>query len=234
MLEAHRFDGVDLDLEGQVAAPRKGFAAFVAAFSTRLRAIDSTWTIVLNTLPQSALDPETLYDVTALAPYVDQFFVMAYDMSDFEVPGATAPLAGTDLSDASSLASYVASVPASKVILGIPFYGYDFTATRPRLPADTIGSPTAVTYDQIVAAGRAALWDPVTETPFVSFHRGRHWHQTWFDDPASVALKVALAAAFKVGGVGTWEVGMVTGQPQMDAALDGGSPPRRTPLATEP
>ncbi len=234
LLQANDFDGVDLDLEGQDPGPRAGFAKLVASFSTRLRAIDHSWSIVLNTLPQSAMGPETLYNVKALAPYVDQFFVMAYDMTDFEVPGASAPLTGADLSDVSTLASFVATVPASKVILGIPFYGYDFTASRPTPPSAAIGNADAVTYDEIVAAGRSAQWDPVTETPFASFRRGKHWHQTWYDDPTSVALKVALAAAFDVAGVGAWEVGMASGEPQMETVLDGGSAPLRLGLATQP
>ena len=234
LMRTNGFDGVDLDLEGQLASARHGFVGFVAAFSKRLRAIDPSWTIVLNTFPQSAVDPESFFDVKALSPYVDQLFVMAYDMTDLQVPGATAPLEGADLSDASSLASYVATVPPSKVILGIPFYGYDFTASRATPPSATVGSPYAVTYAAVVAAGRPSLWDPTTETPFQSFKRGGHWHQTWCDDPTSVALKVALAAAFKIGGVGAWELGMAYGQTSMTTALDGGSPPRRLPLATQP
>ncbi|MHB1987833.1 MAG: glycosyl hydrolase family 18 protein [Acidimicrobiales bacterium] len=234
LLQAHGFDGVDLDLEGQLTSSRQGFVQFIAAFSRRLRAIDPTWAIVLNTFPQSAVDSQGFFDVQALAPYVDRFFVMAYDMSDQQVPGATAPLVGAELSDASTLASYAAAVPASKVLLGIPFYGYDFTATRAKLPANTIGSPYAVTYKSIVATGRTALWDPVTETPYVSFRRSGQWHQTWFDDPTSIALKVAMAASFKVAGVGAWELGMAAGQPAMTNVLDGGSPPRRLPLATQP
>lgn len=234
LLETNKFDGVDLDLEGQQASSRNGFVSFVAAFSKRLRAIDSTWTIVLNTFPQAAVDPTNFFNVKALAPYVNQLFVMAYDMGDTQEPGPTAPLVGDNLTDASALASYVATVPPAKVILGIPFYGYDFTASRGKLPADTIGSPDAVTYDSIVASPRSALWDPASETPYQSFKLSGTWHQLWFEDPTSVALKVALAAAFKVGGVGSWELGMASGQPQMTATLDGGSPPVHGGLATEP
>lgn len=229
ILREYGFDGVDLDLEGQEAAARAGFVRFMAAFSARLGALDPSATIVLNTFPQSAVDPASFFDVRALAPYVDQFFVMAYDMSDQQSPGATAPLTGAELSDASSLASYVATVPASKVILGIPFYGYDFTATRGTLPADTIGVPYPVSYDAVLAAGRRVLWDPGTETPYNSFRRGGQWHQTWFDNPVSVALKVALAAAYHCAGVGAWELGMANGQDEMTVLLDGGSPPLRSP-----
>lgn len=230
----YHFDGVDLDLEGQEAGDRAGFVRFVTAFSKRFRSLDSTYTIVLNTFPQSAVDPESLFDVKALAPLVDQIFVMAYDMSDLEIPGSASPLTGAELSDASSLASYVSTVAPGKVILGIPFYGYDFTASRREPPSLTVGKAYPVSYDEVVAAGRPALWDPSTETPFTSFKRGRRWHETCFEDPVSVALKVALAAAYKAGGVGAWELGMAVGQGEMTAALDGGSTPVHLGLATQP
>jgi spore germination protein YaaH len=225
VMSADGFDGVDLDLEGQLASARLGFVRFVAAFSSRLRALEPSATIVLNTLPQSAVDPESFFDLKALAPFVDQFFVMAYDMSDLQSPGPTAPLVGAELCDASSLASYVATVGSSKVILGIPFYGYDFTTARAGSHAVTVGDPEAVSYDQVLAAGRPAQWDPSTETPYISFRDKGRWHETWYDNPLSVALKVALAAAFRTAGVGAWELGMASGQDEMTALLDGGSPP---------
>ncbi|HLI42986.1 MAG TPA: glycosyl hydrolase family 18 protein [Acidimicrobiales bacterium] len=227
LMRADGFDGVDLDLEGQLASARAGFVRFMAAFSSRLRALEPSTTIVLNTLPQSAVDEEGFFDVRALAPFVDQFFVMAYDMSDLRSPGPTAPLVGAELCDASSLASYVATVPASKVILGIPFYGYDFTLSRSGRAAGTVGEPEAVSYDQVLAAGRPAAWDPSTETPYISFRDKGRWHETWYDNPLSVALKVALAAAFRTAGVGAWELGMASGQDEMTVLLDGGSPPLR-------
>lgn len=230
LLAAHGFDGVDLDIEGQEAFDRAPFVKFVAAFSSRLRALGPHYSIVLNSYPQSAVDPASFFDVKALSPYVNDFFVMAYEMNDQSSPGPTAPLVGENLSDASALASYEAVVPSSKIILGIPFYGYDFTASRKNPPAITVGTPYAVTYAEVVATGRAALWDPTSETAYESFKRSGQWHQIWFDDPVSVALKVALAAAFHTAGVGAWEIGMAGAQQAMITALDGGSAPVRLPL----
>jgi spore germination protein YaaH len=238
LLSGTGFDGVDLDLEGEDASSRGGFVAFVAAFSQRLRAIDRSWTIMLNTYPQSAEDPEGFFDVKALAPYVNEMFVMAYDMDDTEIPSADAPLDGADLSDVIALATYVGAGLGRKVILGIPFYGYDFPASGPANGAATTGSPYAVTYDQILASitvdGHKPLWDPVTETPYIVFKRKGAWHQTWFDDPVSAALKTALATEFRVAGVGAWELGMVARSPQMISVLEGQSPVVKLPLATQP
>jgi spore germination protein YaaH len=232
LLHAGGFDGIDLDLEGDSTADREGFVGFVSSYSSALKRIDPNWSVMLNTYPTSAFDPLGFFDVKALMPHVDQMFVMAYDMQNPEVPSATAPLTNASLDDAMTLAEYASVVPASRIILGIPLYGYDFPASSRFDGAATIGPPLAVTYSDIVSVGHPPKWDPITETPWTVFRRDRTWHQTWFDDPVSIALKTALAAQFHCAGVGVWELGMSGGDPNITAALLGGSPAVKLPLAS--
>ncbi len=235
LLSAGTLDGVDLDIEGDSTADRPGFVKFVAAFARTLRALGPGWTTMLDTYPTSAFDPLGFFDVKALMRYVDQLFVMAYDMQDPGIASATAPLANADLNDAATLAQYASVMPASRIVLGIPLYGYDFPTENKYDGSPATGNPVAVTYSEIVAAGRAPVWDPVTETPYTVFRRKGHWHQTWFDDPVSIALKSALAARYGCAGVGVWELGMAGGDASVTAALLGGSAPVKLPLrATRP
>jgi spore germination protein YaaH len=233
LLSAGEFDGVDLDIEGDSTPDRPGFVRFVASFSKQLRTLSPSWSIMIDTYPSSAFDAYGFFDVKALAPYVDELFVMAYDMQYPGVASATAPLANATLNDAMTLAEYASVVPARRIVLGIPLYGYDFPTTGRFDGAATKGTPVAVTYSEIVAARRPPLWDPVTETPFTVFKRKGKWHQTWFDDPVSIALKAALAARFGCAGVGVWELGMAGNDASVSAALLGGSPPTKLPLATK-
>jgi spore germination protein YaaH len=193
---------------------------------------------MLNTYPESAEAPAGFFDIKALAPYVNEFFVMAYDMDSTEIPSADAPLDGEYLSDAAALATYVSAGLGSKVILGIPFYGYDFPSSGAGRDAAVTSPPYAVTYDDILTSiavdHHKPLWDPDTDTPYTVFRYEKAWHQTWFDDPVSVALKTALADKFGVAGVGAWEIGMVANAPQMISALDGDSPAVKLLLATQP
>ncbi len=234
LLSRYSFDGIDLDFESEDALGRNGFVSFVKALTTRLAALDPSPDVMLNVFPQSVFDTGGFIDVQALAPVVDQLFVMAYDMEDTEVASADAPLTGADLSVAGTLAAYRAAGLAHKTILGIPFYGYDFPAGGPGFGAQAVGNPYAVTYDAVVSSivhdHHKPRWDPTTDTPYTVFKRGRQWHQTWFDDPVSVALKTAIAGQFGVAGVGAWELGMVKGQPQMVSLLTGGSPVVKLPL----
>ena len=231
LLSAGGFDGIDLDLEGNSTADRDGFVRFVASFSTTLRSLGPTWSIMLDTYPTSALDPLGFFDVKALMRYVDELFVMAYDMQDPDVASATAPLTNASWTDAITLAEYASVVPARRIVLGIPLYGYDFPSASRLDGAATTGPPLAVTYAEIVAARHSPSWDPVTETPWTVFKRDGKWHQTWFDDPVSIALKSALAAQFDCAGVGVWELGMSGNDSSITDALLGGSPPLKLPLA---
>ncbi len=235
LLADDELDGVDVDVEGSGPAERPGFVAFMRAFASHLRANDPGAAIVVDTYPGSAGDPQSFFDVAALAPLVDSIFVMAYDMYQTGYASPNAPLTNPDLglSDVQSMLAYVKAVPPRKLLLGVPFYGYDFTTRSGTPGAPTkIKLPEAVTWQTIVAAGHRAQWDPNSDTPWYGFRLKGVWHETYFDDPASIALKTALASDLHLQGVGVWALGMEAGDASMLAALLGGTGPRKLPLTT--
>jgi hypothetical protein len=223
-------DGVDIDIEGTSHADRAGFVRFIADFVAALRHDGMDKTVVLNCYPESAGSSTDFFDVAKLAPLVDQVFIMDYAMEQYANSTANAPLTNGDLglSDVQSLIQYRKVVPASKLILGIPFYGVDFTTMTGAPGSLTLTeSPAVETYETIAAGGRTPLWDPGSQTVWTRFRVGTTWHETWYDDPVSVAIKRALAAEFHLGGVGVWALGFEGDATAMLRALDGGSPPYR-------
>ena len=76
----------------------------------------------------------------------------------------------------------------------------------------------------IAASGHPTYWDPVTQTAWTSYLDGTQWHETYFDDPTSLALKAELASLFHIAGVGIWALGMDGNDPAMIAALLGNAP----------
>jgi spore germination protein YaaH len=159
---------------------------------------------------------------------------MSYSLQSNDHGSAGSPLVTDDLgySAVQSLVEYTKLVPAAKLILGMPFYGFDFVTRSGRPGAlASAAAPTSQTYKAILHAGFPPLWDPTTETPFSRFVRDGQWHQLWYDDPTSIALKVALAANFHTAGVGAWAYGMEDGNALMLSALAGDRAPLRTSLA---
>ncbi len=223
-VSAKNLDGVNFDFEGQGSADRTGLTALITQVSNALHAANPHWQVTMATYASAAGDSAGFYDVAALAPAVDGFFVMAYDMNSQTTPSATSPLTGGGFTDLEALQQFTSVVPASKVILGVPFYGYDWPTTDGTPTAQATGAESPLSDAVIQAAGHPTYWDPTTQTPWTSYQVGTQWHETFFDDPTSLALKAQLANLFHVAGVGIWALGMDGNNPADIAALLGNAP----------
>ena len=115
-------------------------------------------------------------------------------------------------------------VPASKIVLGLPYYGYDWPTSSGAASAPATGPEAPLSYATIKAAGHPTYWDAATDTPWTSYQVGTQWHTTYYDDPTSMALKAQLASFFHIAGVGIWALGMDGNDPAMIAALLGNAP----------
>jgi hypothetical protein len=227
-------NGVNLDIEGSNPAEAKGFVAFVTAFVGDIRRTDPSAEIVLDSYAASASGSLNFFDIPALAPLVNRIFVEAYQLNDTDTSSPNAPIASSSLgySVVQSLVQYEKEAPAAELVLGVPFYGLDFETVGSRLGAAAITtSPTEVTYNAVLSAARKSLWDPASGTPYAIFRKGGKWHQLWFDDPASIALKVALALKLGVAGVGAWSLGMESDSSQMLTAMTGGVAPEKVVIS---
>ncbi|MGH9067308.1 MAG: glycosyl hydrolase family 18 protein, partial [Acidimicrobiales bacterium] len=223
-ISSEPLDGVNFDFEGTGAGDRQGLVATIGQVSRLLKSADPHWQVTVDTYGGSASDPAGFFDVAGLAPYVDAFFVMAYDMGSRSTPSPNAPLSGSGWTDADVVASYTSVVPASKVVLGIPFYGYEWATAGDALGAAAISGGVPVTYATLAGAGHPSYWDAAASSPWTAWRSGGSWHQALYDGPTSVALKAALADQAGLRGVGVWALGMAGGDPSMMAALLGQAP----------
>ncbi len=233
-VQAKSLDGVNIDFEGQGSRDRTGLTALVTQVSAALHATNPHWQVSMATYGSAASDAGGFSDVAALAPSVDAFFVMAYDMNDKAHPSATSPLVGPAYTDVTVIEQYLAVVPPQKIILGLPYYGYDWPTTDGTLAATATGPETPLTYATVVGAGHPVYWDPTTNTPWTAYKDGDQWHETFFDDPTSMALKAQLANFFKIAGVGIWALGMDGNDPAMLGALLGHAPAVKDPTIGPP
>jgi spore germination protein YaaH len=138
-VEAKNLDGVNLDFEGQGSADQAGLTALVGTVSAAVHAADPHYQVTMDTYASAAGDPAGFYDIAALASEVDGFFVMAYDLNLQGAPSAVSPLTSDMFSDETTLTQYTAVVPAAKVVLGLPFYGYDWPTANGSLSAAAPG-----------------------------------------------------------------------------------------------
>jgi hypothetical protein len=223
---AKHLDGVNLDFEGGGAAQRAGLTALVASVAGAVHAVNPHFQVTVDTYGSAASDPESFYDVRALASVSDGLFVMAYGLNYGALPTPQSPITSSEMSDVAEAAQYASTVPPSKVIFGTSYFGYSWATTNGTMAAHAVATGTPVTYAQLAASGHPIYWDPVTQTAWTSYETGGQWYEDYVSNPASVYLVAQLAQQEGFRGVGVWALGMDGNDPQMTAALDGKAPPQ--------
>lgn len=154
----------------------------------------------------------------AVSELVDHIFLMAYDFSGpwDSRTGHNAPLDGAD---AAITAWIRQGVPAEKLVLGIPLYGYIFQgASGLNQP---FSSAKSVPYDVLKRDYLPVLQKKQDAAAQVPYLTGGGQFIT-YDDPESAAAKGALARERGLGGVGFWELSQDRAGELVQAALTEG------------
>jgi spore germination protein YaaH len=234
LLDAKALDGVNFDFEGDGGGDQAGLTNLISGVAAALRGADPHWQITMDTYASSAGDSGGFYNIRALAPAVDAFFVMDYELNLQGSPSAASPLTSGQFSSLTTLQQYTSAAPASKIILGVPFFGIDWPTTDGTMAANAAGGADDIPDSQAAANG-PEYWDPVTDTAWTSYQVGSQWHESYYEGLNGLFDVSQLAAFFNVRGVGIWALGMENNDAQMIAALDGinpGAPPGAGPPAT--
>ncbi len=155
---------------------------------------------------------ENVYRNKALAGYTDAVFLMGYEYHWSKAPetGAISPFDDSKQPDiVKSIAMLKDWYPDEKLIVGLPFYGYDWPCASPDPGAKTSGEGNLVTmYSALANAGiYGRLWDAGSHTPWYKYQSAGVWHQCWYEDTESLGLKFNYLKSASVAGVGFWALG---------------------------
>ncbi len=238
-VQAAGADGVDIDFEPMPADQKANMVTFMRALTDTFHT-NIPGSIV--TLAMPAVDWSDRWDYNALAQIVDGLFIMGYDYhwSSGLTAGPSSPLAGFSRDVTWTVDDYLTKTEgnAAKIILGLPYYGYDWPVESSGKYAATSGSASSrfysVAYDMAQTHGRQ--WDETSSTPWFNY-QSDGFRQVWYDDSLSLSLKYDLALEKDLAGVGMWALGYDGSRPELWGALADHftttvvPPPRPTTLA---
>ncbi|MET9922142.1 glycoside hydrolase family 18 protein [Streptomyces sp. NPDC006435] len=157
-------------------------------------------------------------DYAGAAQSLDWYNVMTYDFfGAWDAKGPTAPHSpltsyegipkkGFD-SEAAITKLKAKGVPASKLLLGLGFYGRGWTGVTQSAPGGTATGPASATYepgieDYKVLKNSCPATGTVAGTAYA--HCGTNWWS--YDTPATIASKTAWAKNQGLGGSFFWEL----------------------------
>ena len=200
------YAGVDVDFEYLTSELADPYAAFLA----RLRRLLSAHGLFL----WAALAPKTsaqqrglLYEghsYGAVAAAVDAVLLMTYEWGyTYGPPMAVAPIANVR----AVLDYAVTEMPRSKILLGVPNYGYDWPLpfVQGTTRAQSISNQRAI--ELAFQYNIAIQYDETAQSPF--FHYTAEdgvVHEVWFEDARSMETKLRLISEYGFRGCGFWNI----------------------------
>ena len=197
---------LDLDFEFVLPQDREAFVTFTQEAAAAVRAEGLRSSVCLA--PKVSADQRGVlyeaHDYAALAEPVDRVLLMAYEWGyKFGPPRAVAPI-----DQVRRVVEYaLTEIPAEKIWLGIPNYGYDWPEPyrQGRTAARTIGSVEAVT---IAWDNKAEIfYDDVAQSPYFVYTTPRGVvHRVWFEDLRSWQAKLDLVREYDLVGIGIWQL----------------------------
>jgi len=191
---ADKLEGVDLDYECMQAEDKDNYSAFVETLAKKLHRRHKLLTIALcakDTEPGDWSGSQS-QDYARIGKAVDRARIMTYDQN--EESGPAGPVASLDWVKR-CMAHTLDLIPRQKVELGIPAYGYDWSAPKAHGIdwTDFSALPGAATAPR----------DPVSQEFALPTATGT----AWFCDSVSEAPKLALAASLGLRGTYMWVCG---------------------------
>ena len=217
---ARNADGVNLDFEPMPNALQAAYTQFVRDVRTALG--PAAHLSVATTGGAASWDEG--YDLAGLTATgaADALMVMAYDFnwSGSTRAGGVAPIDSPYALDVrSAMADYLARVPGSKLIWGVPYYGRAWTTTGSTVYGRTcqsMGSCTAASwafrYDDgvVAAAAKGRRWDATGQVPWYTYWSNTYdaQVQSYYDDAVSLDVKHEMIRANGLRGVGIWHLTM--------------------------
>ena len=196
LVRTHHYAGLNLDFEPASVRYRTDLASFIADLHDWLPPGGKG--LYLDLVPASG----GAYDYKGMTPNLTAYILMSYDQHDSGSPPG--PVAATSWVSA-RLARVLSVAPASKVDLGLAFYGYRWLAGTTKaatLPLNAI--PPAVSAHAKYNAVDQEMTGSYTSSS------GKHY-VFWYESPQGLAAKIKLAESKHLRGVGIWRLGYQTG-----------------------
>jgi spore germination protein YaaH/putative cell wall-binding protein len=196
-------DGIVVDFEYMKNEDGPYLTTFMRNLYARMSAANKMVVIAVMARTSPTAEPWLAkFNYFDLAQYADYLNVMTYDYSTTS-PGPIAPLPWVR-----RVLDYTKSqgVDMNKVLLGIPYYGRDWT-TSPDSKVKAIGLAQANmligTYG--VQVQREASPDDPIGIPYFTYNDGSQ-HIVYYDDLASWQEKLSLLDRYHIGGIGSWSL----------------------------
>jgi spore germination protein YaaH len=223
LMKANQFTALNIDLEyvgDSDPSLTKSFTSFVEKFTTRVHQEIPNSTVSFDAFADSVKKPR-IFDMKSLGKILDHVIIMAYDFHRINSirAGPVAPLFGRDKYEydiSTSVSDYLTKVPPEKILLGVPFYGYEWPTLNNEKGSFTIKSPHGPEISSYRRSIETAFqnkssinFDDISKSVWFSYFDkdNQTWRQVWFENERSLGLKFDLVNQANLAGIAIFALG---------------------------
>jgi len=207
-VNSKNLDGINIDFEYVGDPPqetRDGFTRLITNLNAELKRQVPQSYLTIDTYLVSGSD-KGIFNMPLLAQNSDAFVIMGYDMhTPLGAPGPVSAMGG-DTNIVGYVQNYLEKVDASKLILAVPYYGYDWPNVSASSSADLV---SILPYAEIAEQSKNVQlsWDETSQTPFFTYKNAGIERIVHFDNVRSLGIKYDFINRKNLKGVGIWALG---------------------------
>ncbi|MDP1746864.1 MAG: glycosyl hydrolase family 18 protein, partial [Bacteroidota bacterium] len=215
LVQSRNAHGVNIDFEGMGASHSADFTSFMIDLCNQMHTAvpGSEVSIALY-----AVDWSSVFDIQAMDPYVDLFIIMGYDYyySGSTTAGPEDPLYNFQTSYNYTLTKSITyylnkGATHSKLLLGLPYYGREWSTTANTTPSSTTGGTNSVFYNNFRNNTNgyysSRQWDVNSFSSWYPSQRSGQWWQCFIDDAYALGKRFDIVNQQGIGGIGIWALG---------------------------
>lgn len=240
-IKTRSLNGINIDFEylGDVDKEYKNkFTDFTKLLHEKIQKESPKTKLSLSIMPLAGREKD-LFDLKKIAPYFDRFIGMSYDYygASSEIAGPVAPMKGFKENKyffdvQTSYEDYLKVVPKEKIIMGIPYYGWDFAVVDgKKIQSKTFPQDDPKNYAAVMSYGRMkesadlkpnqCQWDDYALATWCWYTKDDVDHQVWLEDNKSLGIKFDFAEQKNLGGIAIWVLGYDKDYPDLWNMLKG-------------
>jgi spore germination protein YaaH len=220
LMDKYKFSDLNLDIEDTQTASASSRANFIQFVQQVKKELGSDKTLTVEISPTDVIR-NNLINPKAIGKIADNVVLMAYDYhsTDSFVTGPVAPISGAGIMSEYDVTSAVEKsldlIPAIKLTLGIPLYGYGWEslgqAPRSAVIPNTGLAESNKSAEELLSSCTNCtikLDDQANEKYISSFDQDTNDYKTiFYPDKDSTQAKIDLANKMELNGIALWALG---------------------------
>jgi spore germination protein YaaH len=220
LMDKYKFSDLNLDIEDTQTASASSRANFIQFVQQVKKELGSDKTLTVEISPTDVIR-NNLINPKAIGKIADNVVLMAYDYhsTDSFVTGPVAPISGAGVMSEYDVTSAVEKsldlIPAIKLTLGIPLYGYGWEslgqAPRSAVIPNTGLAESNKSAEELLSSCTNCtikLDDQANEKYISSFDQDTNDYKTiFYPDKDSTQAKIDLANKMELNGIALWALG---------------------------